>query len=331
MNDPQISATLVAASDIGVTQKLVDLLDYYLLCHTSENHTPKTLRFYRSELRLFFQFLEERGHSMEMADVGPLDVMAHLKDLDDRGRKPRTRRSRLQAIKSFFHWAYDWEYIPEAHYNRVKRIKPPKLPREYKPFPPESAFFAMLEMCYLDTFTGSRRAAILWMLATTGIRKIELTGLELKDVHFGEVGYIRVMGKGQKERTVALPRSEQAPAQQILLRYLQQRRKRFTENLPNLWLTEEGEPFKYSGIGRDLLRLAHRAGVKDEIVGICHAWRRGAAKDAVKHGVEKPYILQKFGWSTPTMLDHYTEAMQLEEGESLRAFQGVTPFGRREK
>jgi site-specific recombinase XerD len=312
-----------------VTQKLPGLLDYYLLAHTSENHTWQTIRFYRKELRLFFSFLQQRGHSLDIQDLSPLDVMSHLKDLTDRGRKPRTRRSRLQAIKSFLKWAYEWEFIPEAQYLRVKRIKPPKLPREYKPFPPETAFRAMLDLCPLDTFLGARRAAVLWVLATTGIRHEELTGLQLQDVHFGEMGYLRVMGKGQKVRTVFLPRSPGAPVQQTLLRYLQHRRNRFDHTPADCWVTEEGKSFGYWGISQDLSRLAQRAGVKGQVVGICHAWRRGAARDALRHQIPKPYILQHMGWSTPTMLDHYTEAMELEEGEALCAFQGVKPFGKR--
>ena len=43
--------------------------------------------------------------------------------------------------------------------------------------------------------------------------------------------------------------------------------------------------------------------------------------------IEPQYIMEKFGWSTRAMLDHYTAAMREEQGDAIKAFDGFKPFG----
>ena len=142
--------------------------------------------------------------------------------------------------------------------------------------------------------------------------------LDLEDLDW-QRGQARVRnGKGQKERQVPFMREAQRP----MLQYLRQR----TDEYPCVWVSEEGKPLSYWGVDQDLRRLVERAGLKGQVKDICHIFRRTFAAHAVRQGVPRPHIQAIAGWSTPHMLDHYTAAMEAEEG-AIESFKGFKPFG----
>ena len=155
-----------------------------------------------------------------------------------------------------------------------------------------------------------------WILATTGMRRRELSLLLIEDLHWQKTEIRVLHGKGQKERAVPFLREPQ----QAVLRYLQQRK----DDLPNLWVTEEGRALGYNGIGQDLSRMFQRAGI--EVQDVCHTFRRTWAANAVRQGIPRPYTQAIAGWSTPAMLDPYTAAMEAEQG-AIEAFRDFDPFG----
>ena len=79
------------------------------------------------------------------------------------------------------------------------------------------------------------------------------------------------------------------------------------------------------GNAQDFLRMMERAGLRAQVRDVCHIFRRTWAVNAVKQRVPRQYTQAIAGWSTPQMLDHYTEAMQAEEG-ALEAFRNFSPF-----
>ena len=196
-------------------------------------------------------------------------------------------------------------------------IKAPKVPKTRKPFLSGDQFAALLDLCPVDTFLGARRQAMIWMLATTGIRRREMWSLAVEDLNW-DTSMIRVVhGKGQRERQIPFDRLCQRP----MLRYLQHR----TDTLQCLWVTEEGSRLACDSIWQDLNRLAERAGFK--LKDTCHIFRRTFAAHAVKQNIPRPYAQAIAGWSTPQMLDDYVAAMEAEDG-AIEAFREFKPFGR---
>ena len=298
-----------------VYQRLPEVLDFYLQYHHIEGSTEATISFYHRQVGPFIKWLEEQGHSLVPDEVTPLHVLGHLESLKARGLAPRTVRSRLQGISTMFRWATEWDIVSE---NPAGRIKPPRVPKTRKPFLKPEAFAKLLDLCPLNTMMGARRQTMLWLLATTGVRRRELTLLRLDDLDWKR-GQVRVLhGKGQKERQVPFALEAQRP----MLRYIKQR----WDDLPCLWITEEGKPLSYNGVKQDLERLFERAHLKGEIKDVCHIFRRTFAAHAVRQGIPRPYIQAIAGWSTPVMLDHYVAAMEAEEG-AIEAFRGFKPFG----
>ena len=220
----------------------------YLQYHSIEGSTEDTLKHKRKEIGPFLRHLEEQGHSMLPGDVTLFDVMSHLEAMKLRGLAAASIHTRRRALHAWFAWMVDWEMLST---NPVTKVKSPRLPRIRKPFLSESDFNKLLDLCPLTTLLGSRRASVLWLLATTGMRRRELLMLKQEDLNW-ERGEIRIVhGKGQKERNVPFSREAQRP----MLRYLNNR----WDSNPCLWVTEEGRPLSYVGLGTDVKRLFERA------------------------------------------------------------------------
>lgn len=302
--------------DTGTTNRLHELIELYLHWHTIENHTRRTVGGYRKELGAFARFMETRGFPLEVIKLQPIHIMAHLAELKQAGRAPRTIRTRRTAIYSFLEWARMWEFIGQ---NPCEKVPPPKVPKTRKSFLKPEWFQSLLALCPLSTLTGSRNQSLLWMFITTGMRLAEMAALRKDDLDW-QKGIVRVrMGKGQKERLVPFHKE----AQKAVMRYLAHRK----DSYPDLWITEESIPLTYWGVQQTLHRMVERAGLRDKLQDACHILRRTWAAHAVRSGIPRPYIQLIAGWSTPTMLDHYTAWMSEEEEEALKAFQEFSPFG----
>ena len=302
-------ATGIAVEDSG---RLWEVYETYLWYHRVAGHTEDTVKFYAKEVRLFLRDIDPSCEFLD--ELLPRHILAHLGSMKERGLKPRTVCSRWQAITTWLNWCVEGDLIKTSP---AKNIKRPKVPKTRKPFISEKQFSALLELCPLNTFSGARRQAMLWMMATTGIRRNEMWMLEKKDLDW-DASTIRIIYcKGQKERQVPFDRR----CQLTMLRYLQQR----SDTLDWLWVTEEGVRLGYDGIWKGLRRIADRAGVT--LQDTCHIFRRTFAANAVRQNIPRPYVKAVAGWSTTQMLELYVEAMEAEEG-AIEAFREFKPCGK---
>ena len=295
--------------------RLQKILQDYLRYHRIEGSTEATVKFYAKELRLFLEDLEKIDPNCQtLIDLFSLHVLQRLGSMREGGLRPRSIRTRWQAITTWLNWRVEWGLIGTSP---AARIKAPKVPKARKPFLTEEQFVSLLELCPLNTFVGARRQAMLWMMATSGIRRREMWSLTKGDLDW-KMSMIRVVyGKGQKERRVPFDQRCREP----MLKYLRQR----GDSLDWLWVSEDGNRLAYDSIWQDLNRAAEQAGVK--LQDTCHIFRRTFAAHAVKQNIFRPYVQGVAGWSTPHMLDHYVAAMEGEE-EAIEAFREFRPFGK---
>ena len=291
------------------------LLSTYLEDHEFDGSTEATVIHKKKEIRLFLEFLADRGHSMDAEDFTSADVRAHMRDMKRRNLARETIRTRRRSLHAWAAWMIELGVLST---NPVSQTKPPKSAKRRKPFLTADQFQMLLDKCQSDILTDTRRQAMLWILITTGMRRRELCLLRTEDLDWEHPHISIVNGKGQKERRV--PFSPQA--QEAVKRYLAHRQA-YAE--PALWVTQRGLPLRYDGLGLDMRRLYDRAGlvVKDRF----HIFRRSFAREASRKRIPRQYILAIMGWADGQMLDEYTGAMQQEE-EALDEFDGFTPFDR---
>jgi len=170
--------------------------------------SPHTVESYRDALSLFRRYiLYILGKSIgaftftECTRECVLGFMDYLSELES---KPGTRNQRLAALKSYLAFAADKDITLQSTELEIKRVPPCKVPRTEKTVIPEDAMAAILQQPP-NTKMGLRDRAMMVLLYDSGARLAEILGLNVSDVAIaGDNPYIRVNGKGSKQRIVPI-------------------------------------------------------------------------------------------------------------------------------
>lgn len=245
-------------------QQIPDFLAY---ARKEKNFSPHTLRAYRSDLKLFFDFLTDQG----LTTVDRAAITQFLSSLYRYGLDRRSVARKLSTLKSFFKALI-----------RLRRIEtnPAALirtPRTKKHLPGFLTLRQVEEGLKID---DPRDRAIFEILYSCGLRASELVGLNRDDLML-ERHEIKIRGKGGKERIVPVG----APAGQALEDYL---RNRPTEP-PALFINHRGQRLTTRSLQRIirkyLSRVAQAAGTNPHILRhtfATHLLERGADLRAVQ-------------------------------------------------
>jgi integrase/recombinase XerC len=180
-----------------------------------ENVSGHTLRAYGGDLAQFAEFIERRPEPPDKAAaIDLLAVREWLAGLYRRKLNPATLRRKLAALRSFFEFAVR---AGEADINTARLLATPKLPTTLPRVMTAEQTSNLLDSAARQPRGPStdRDLAILELLYGCGLRVSELVGVNLDDIDFAE-RWLRVRGKGRKERQVPLP----SKAAEALERYL---------------------------------------------------------------------------------------------------------------
>ena len=99
-----------AGAALGMTGRLRETLDSYLRYHRIEGSTDATVKFYAKELRLFLGDLDP-DDCQALAELTTTHVLEHLASMRQRDLKPRSIRTRWQAITTWLNWCVEWGLI----------------------------------------------------------------------------------------------------------------------------------------------------------------------------------------------------------------------------
>jgi integrase/recombinase XerD len=157
--------------------------------------SPHTIAAYTRDLRDYSAFLDARGIS-EPDRITRDDVTAYVADLRVRALAPASVERRVAALKGF-HKFLVREGVTENH--PTARVPLPKVPDHLPDVISIEDVDKLLGQPFPDTPAGLRDRSIIEALYGSGLRVSELTGLDIADVDLS-VGYLRVFGKGGKER-----------------------------------------------------------------------------------------------------------------------------------
>ncbi|MHB9003535.1 MAG: site-specific tyrosine recombinase XerD [Coriobacteriia bacterium] len=159
--------------------------------------SPHTVDAYRRDLSAYASVLSDRGVDSPDGVRGD-DVVAFVTSLRDAGLAPSSIERKLAAVKSF-HKFLVREGVTENH--PTARVPLPKVPDRLPDVIGIDDAERLLSQPFASTPAGLRDRAILETLYGCGIRVSELTGLDLTEIDLG-TGFLRVFGKGGKEREV---------------------------------------------------------------------------------------------------------------------------------
>jgi len=225
---------------------LKSLVAGFVLTKRTEGKSPKTVQYYQDNLRRFLWYAGRQGWSDDVRFLtewqireflGYVGTETHRWGLEGNGSETSRRNASHSTIRHYFvvlscfyNWALREGFIEESPMTKIKVAK--SKPKVIVPFSNEE-ISRMLVVCDYDyehhaKFIGSRNRAIILVLLDTGIRLSELLGMKVRDIN-NDTGYIRVLGKGSKERVVRIGKV----AQKAVWRYLMYRTKESGVQFPN--------------------------------------------------------------------------------------------------
>jgi len=173
--------------------------------------SPHTIACYRDTFRLLLVFVSGRlGRTpscMRVEDIDAALVGAFLDHLEhERANAPKTRNTRLAALRAFFRFVAYAEPACSLQCQRILAIPTKRHGRKPVEFLAEEESAALVGAPDPATWIGRRDRALLIVAVQTGLRNTEIRSLRCSDVDLGVGAHVRCSGKGRKMRCTPLRR-----------------------------------------------------------------------------------------------------------------------------
>ena len=297
----------------------VETHDFLAAQRVERGLSKHTLRAYATDLRLFFEHVAPHG-AMSAQTVEVRHVRRYLADhIDDLARSTLARR--LSALRSFLRWC--------AKEGRCERnvgvlVRAPKVERALARHLSVDEVFRLLDDAPSVDRPLELRDAAMWELAySCGLRVGELVSLDLERVDL-ERGWLRVRGKGQRERD--LPVGRQAVT--ATRAYLAVRSTLLDENgsfEPALFLNARGARLSARSVRRLLARAQATRGMDRRVSP--HGLRHSFATHLLDSGADLRSIQQLLGHAQLATTERYTH---VSIAHLMKVYDDAHPRGKRD-
>jgi integrase/recombinase XerC len=264
----------------------------------AESASANTLRAYTRDLEAFRTFICERlGRDARVGEVD-LDLMRLYLARRSKIRERSTVARELTSLKSF------WRFLVREgviSHNAALEIPAPKLRQSLPRVLSMDEVVALLGTPDPRTGLGLRNRAILELLYSSGLRVSELVGLNLPDVRW-DLGVVRVIGKGNKERIVPVG----DPAMAAIQAYLQRRAELLglTTASDALFLNPRGGRLTARSVARMLDRYIVRCSLRRGVSP--HSLRHTFATHLLDEGADLRSIQEMLGHQSLSTTQRYT-------------------------
>jgi len=306
-----------------------DCLTEYLDHMAAKGCVPGTLKWYRLKLQRLVAYLESQG-TADPREVNPEQIQRYRVYLKEEYRTPHgkpltetTYQDHVAIYTGFFGWLERTGriLITPAPPEPPDRSKPReiKLPRVMT----EEEALKVLETCPMNTPVGLRNRAILEILYSSGIRRSELTNLNIDDFFPGQGELLIRQGKGQKDRIV--PIGEYAV--KFTEAYLKLIRPWLAQSVDEkaLFLNSvTGARLSPASIEMIVKGIARKSGVKKPISP--HTFRHSMATHLLRNNADLRHIQAILGHASLKTTEIYTH---LDLNQLKQAVKKAHPHGQR--
>lgn len=237
-----------------------------------------------------------------MLDWSSDDVADVLLTLTKQGKSPRSIARALSALRSFYKFLREQKLRFD---NPVATHKTPKIGRALPKDISEPEVEALIDAPNTDTVLGLRDRAMLEVLYACGLRVTELLNLRLELINLKQ-GYLRIVGKGNKERLVPLGQV----ACEWIEKYLQESRPNLYKSATDyVFLTQHGGIMSRQNFWYAIKRYALLADVQAELSP--HTLRHAFATHLLNHGADLRVVQMLLGHSDLSTTQIYTHVAQI--------------------
>ncbi|QRN86505.1 site-specific tyrosine recombinase XerD [Clostridia bacterium] len=269
-----------------------DYIQYLSLEKACSNNT---IDGYSRDVKQLRTHLENLGLTLDKADREAIQRYVH--HLKKSGNRPPSISRKISSLRSFYDFMIRERYMDK---NPMTGIHSPKLGRHLPDFLTQDETEQLLKMPARDTVLGLRDLCILELLYSAGLRVSELTSLEAKNISF-EQGYLRVIGKGNKERIVPLGEI----AVTMLRTYLLQSRTELAKGSDrHLFLNRSGKLITRQSVWNLIKKYCKKAGIKKNVSP--HTLRHSFATHLLENGADLRSVQEMLGHADISTTQIYT-------------------------
>jgi len=252
--------------------------------------SKNSLESYRADLKEFI----EHGGNLRPEQFSPKEVALFFSHLSGKGRKPATLARKISSLKTFFEYLKENGYIRE---NPARSYQAPKIARYHPDYLSAAEIEQIIKKIDTTTSLGKRNRAMVELLYGSGLRLSELIGLKLGDIEF-EAGFLRILGKGNKQRLVPLG----GFAGEALRQHLHEISPESGQSL--VFPNRLGKCFSRVGIWKMIKKLVRQAAITKRVTP--HTFRHSFATHLIEGGADLRTVQEMLGHADISTTEIYT-------------------------
>ena len=257
---------------------------------------------YLSDVLKLYQFIKLKYKELKAVEVSPKHLREFLEYVTEIGMSAHSQARILSGLKSFFKYLV-FEGVLEK--DPTALIEGPKLGRKLPDTLSFQEIVMLLEAIDLSTAEGARNRAIIEVLYSSGLRVSELVDLQLNNI-YRESGFLRVTGKGNKERLVPIG----TDALKYMDIYVKEVRGKAPHKSPRkgfesfVFLNRNGSKLTRVMVFTIIKNLATQIGLKKKVSP--HTFRHSFATHLVEGGADLRAVQEMLGHESITTTEIYT-------------------------
>ena len=287
--------------------------DYLHFIRVERQLSENTLASYKRDLVAYATNLNEAQGLENFEGVTRHQILNHLQALRDEGKTARTIARHISSIRSFH------QFLLREKITTTDPTVHLEMPQQEKKLPVVLSIAqidALIAAPDTSTPQGVRDVAMLELLYGSGMRISECIELNLDDIHL-TMGFVRVFGKGGKERIIPLGKG----ALSAVERYLQRARYELQGSAPKtdaLFINRRGKRLTRQGCWKLIKQHAEKSNIQTELTP--HVLRHSFATHLIENGADLRAVQEMLGHADISTTQIYTHISKTRLSEVYKQF-----------
>lgn len=273
------------------------LKQYRFYLKIERGMSDNTVVGYEQDVNKLITYLDENSIDASPADIGE-ETLQHFIYDSSKKTNPRSQARLLSGLRNFFDYLI---FDGKRKDNPTDLIESPKIGRKLPDFLSTAEIDAILSVIELSTPEGERNKVMLETLYSCGLRVTELITLQISDLFFNE-GFVRVIGKGDKQRYVPI-NEQNIRLIQLYLRHIRTAIPVQKGYEDTVFLNRRGKQITRNMVFMIIKGLAQKAGIRKSISP--HTFRHSFATHLLENGADLRAIQQMLGHESITTTEIY--------------------------
>lgn len=262
--------------------------------------SENTVEAYLNDLNKLLSFFQMKDKSLKPSELQLSDLQDFLMWLYEIGLSARSQARLISALKTFYKYLLLEDLVS---HDPTELLDAPKLSRKIPEVLSFDEIQSMLEAIDLSTPHGTRNRAMLETLYACGLRVTELTELRLTNL-FLDIGFIKVIGKGDKERIVPIGDSAIKHIELYVEGVRRPQMNIHSDHQNFLFLNRRGKKLSRIMVFNIVKDLARQAGIQKNVSP--HTFRHSFATHLIEGGADLKAVQDMLGHESILTTEIYT-------------------------